>query len=71
MWKTAVVASFKAISRTFSGEKEENHENLGLDIRVLLPDRDSEAGPTEYKAELLYIAQGRLVIYSFNLISLF
>jgi hypothetical protein len=51
MWKEAVVAFLKVLSRHLPGGTEENDENLSQNCRS--PGRDLSPGPPEYEAGVL------------------
>jgi hypothetical protein len=47
IWKEAVVALFKVLSRYLLGKAKENHETLSKNIRS--PGRELNPGPPEYE----------------------
>jgi hypothetical protein len=51
IWKEAVLAKFKVLSRNLPEGTEKNHENLSQDRRS--PSRDLNPGPAEYETGVL------------------
>jgi hypothetical protein len=65
MWKEAVMASFKVLSRHFPGGTAETTKNLSQDSWSL--GRDLNLGPTEHEAEELTTKLRCSVLYVLNI----
>lgn len=59
MWKEAGVASFKGVSRNFSGGSEKNHDNLSQSSQS--PGRDLKSRPPAYEAGVITTGPRRSV----------